>query len=161
MTPARDFEALKMIRDDSDNKDFQGLVQLLDKDLFDRYGNLQEFFDQFNGLDRIKGVVVAYINDDPVGCGAMKKYSNDCMEIKRMFVKKQYRGRGIAKQVLAELESWAAEQNFTTCILETGTEQPEAIALYQNVGYTITGNYGPYIGIDLSVCMQKKLIGPS
>jgi GNAT superfamily N-acetyltransferase len=148
---------IKIIRDNSRNQDFSSLVKLLDKDLLNRYGEQQSFFNQFNKVDKINNIVVAYVNDIPVGCGAIKKYNDDCIEMKRMFVKDEYRGKGIAKKILTELETWASELNFRLCILETGKSQPEAIYLYQKVGYTITANYGQYIGVENSVCMNKAL----
>lgn len=158
MVSLNNFEGLRIVRGNSDNKDFTVLVKLLDKDLLERYGDQQSFFDQFNKLDTIKNVVVAFVQNDPVACGAMKRYDDDSMEIKRMFVKEKYRGQGIAKQILRELERWAIELNYTSCVLETGKGQPEAIALYQNVGYKVIENYGQYIGIDNSICMRKKLV---
>jgi GNAT superfamily N-acetyltransferase len=128
---------------------------LLDKDLLERYGEQQAFFDQFNKVDTIKNTVVAYLNGRPVGCGAIKRFSNDVMEIKRMFVIAEYRGKGIAKRILVELENWAIELNSHKCILETGKSQPEAIYLYQKIGYSITENYEPYIGVENSVCMER------
>jgi putative acetyltransferase len=145
---------LKIIRSDSSNTDFLSLVKLLDQDLSDRNGDQQNFYNQFNKVDLIKNVIVAYVDNTPVGCGAIKKYDDNCMEVKRMFVKAEYRGKGIAGKIL---EMWVAELNFTKCILETGKVQPEAIHLYQKFGYTITDNYGQYIGIDNSVCMNKEL----
>lgn len=149
-------DSLKIIRGSSDNKDFSLLVKLLDQDLLARYGEQQTFFDQFNKLDKIKHVVVAYINDIPVGCGAIKKYKDDCIEIKRMFVKEEHRGKGIAKRLLRELEFWATELDFNIGVLETGKSQPEAISLYKNCGYSIIDNYGQYIGVENSVCMSKE-----
>jgi len=149
-------DSLKIIRGSSDNKDFSLLVKLLDQDLLARYGEQQTFFDQFNKLDKIKHVVVAYINDIPVGCGAIKKYKDDCIEIKRMFIKEEHRGKGIAKRLLRELEFWATELDFNIGVLETGKSQPEAISLYKNCGYSIIDNYGQYIGVENSVCMSKE-----
>lgn len=148
---------IKIIRTDSTNNDFLAFVKLLDQDLSDRNGDQQSFYNQFNKVDLIKNVVVAYVNNTPVGCGAIKKYDDNCVEVKRMFVKVEYRGKGIAGKILKELEIWAAELKFSKCILETGKVQPEAIHLYQKFGYTITDNYGQYIGIDNSVCMNKEL----
>ena len=150
-------DSIRIIRDSSDNKDFSLLAKLLDQDLLARYGEEQSFFNQFNKLDKIEHAVVAYVNDIPVGCGAIKKYNDDCIEIKRMFVKEGHRGKGIAKKLLRELESWATELDFSIGILETGKSQPEAISLYKNCGYSITANYGQYIGVVNSVCMSKVL----
>jgi len=149
--------SLTLIRTDSNNADFRELVVLLDKDLAIRDGAEHSFYAQFNKVDAIKEVVVAYQNETPVACGAIKPYSDTAAEVKRMFVHPDYRKRGYASKILAELEKWAAELGFFECILETGKRQPEAISLYQKVGYQITPNYGQYIGVDNSVCMSKTL----
>ena len=88
--------AIKNIRTDSTNLDFQELVKELDIDLAIRDGEEHSFFAQFNKIDLIKHVVVAYINNEAVGCGAIKHYEDNTMEIKRMFVKPNNRGKGIA-----------------------------------------------------------------
>jgi putative acetyltransferase len=67
------------------------------------------------------------------------------------------RGKGIAAQILNELEKWAKELNYKKCVLETGHKQPEAIALYKKNGYKQIPNYGQYIGIENSVCFEKLL----
>ena len=144
-------------RTDSNNTDFQNLVRELDKDLRIRDGEDHAFFAQFNKIDLIKHAVVAYQNDQPVGCGAIKQYNDKTMEVKRMFVPMEFRGKGIASQVLQELERWAKELNFSTCILETGQKQPEAIRLYHKNNYTVIPNFGQYIGVESSVCFEKTL----
>ncbi len=149
---------LTLIRTDSDHADFRQLVALLDQDLAVRDGDDHAFYAQFNQVDAIKEVVVAYQRGLPVACDAIKPFSTTAAEVKRMFVHPDYRKQGIASQIVTELENWAVELGFTTTILETGKKQPEAIALYQKIGYRITDNYGQYIGIDNSVCMTKPLI---
>ncbi len=148
---------LKIIKTDSDNKDFQCLVALLDRELSVRDGDEHAFFAQFNKLDSIRNVVVAYQNDVAVGCGAIKKYDDETTEIKRMFVRREHRGKGIAVEILKELEKWASELNFSFAILETGYKQPEAIRLYEKTGYKIIPNYEQYEGVENSVCMKKSL----
>jgi len=148
---------LTLIRTNSDNTDFRKLVNLLDKDLAVRDGDEHDFYAQFNKIDAIKEVVIAYQNEFPVACGAIKPFSENAAEIKRMFVHPDHRKQGIAIKILTELENWAVELGFKECVLETGKKQPEAIALYQKVGYKITSNYGQYIGMDNSVCMTKPL----
>jgi putative acetyltransferase len=148
---------LTLIRTDSDHADFRQLVVLLDKDLAVRDGDDHTFYAQFNKVDAIKEVVVAYQQDVPVACGAIKPFSATEAEVKRMFVHPDHRKQGIAAKVLSELEQWAAELGFSAFVLETGKKQPEAIALYQKAGYHITPNYGQYIGVDNSVCMIKPL----
>ncbi|WP_299757501.1 GNAT family N-acetyltransferase [uncultured Pontibacter sp.] len=148
---------IKLRRTNSDDPDFRPLVALLDQDLRIRDGEDHAFYAQYNTLDTIKHVVVAYQKDESVGCGAIKAYDDTTAEVKRMFVLEQQRGQGIASLVLAELEQWASALGYTSCILETGTKQPEAIALYRKCGYTVIQNYGQYAGVENSVCMQKKV----
>ncbi len=147
--------AIKNIRTDSTNLDFQELVKELDIDLAIRDGEEHSFFAQFNKIDLIKHVVVAYINNEAVGCGAIKHYEDNTMEIKRMFVKPNNRGKGIATNVLKELENWTNELNYEKCILETGIKQPEAIALYKKNNYNQISNYGQYAEVESSVCFEK------
>ena len=144
-------------RTDSSNKDFRYLVSLLDKDLAIRDGDEHAFYSQFNKIENIRNVVVAYDNENAIGAGAFKEYQPAVVEIKRMFVLPEYRGKGIAFEILHQLENWAAELNNTECILETGKKQPEAIALYQKSGYKIIPNYGQYENVGNSVCMSKSI----
>ncbi|WP_295654529.1 GNAT family N-acetyltransferase [uncultured Mucilaginibacter sp.] len=148
---------LKLVRSGSDSPDFKALVALLDKELDERYGAQQEFFGQFNSLAQIKQVVVAYADDVPAGCGAIKEYEAATTEVKRMFVKPGFRGKGIAAAISAELEKRAKESGYSHTILQTGLNQPEAVALYAKAGYWHIENYGQYAGTDDSICMKKKL----
>lgn len=144
-------------RTEAYDKDFQSLVVLLDNELRERDGDEHVFYAQFNSLDRIRHVVLAYHNGVAVGCGAFRPYDDQTVEIKRMFVNNSLRGQGIAKSILTELETWAREMNYHQCVLETGYNQPEAIALYQKSGYLQISNYGPYAGIGNSLCMKKEI----
>lgn len=148
---------ITLIRTHSDNTDFQALVRALDIDLKVRDGDEHAFFAQYNKTDMIKHVVVAYDGDEAVGCGAVKQYDEDTMEVKRMFVPLHRRGQGIASLVLQELEKWTRELNFKKCILETGEKQPEAISLYKKNKYAIIPNFGQYGGVESSVCFEKEL----
>ena len=96
-------------RTDSDNQDFIELVKWLDADLAKRDGKDHTFYAQFNKIDKIKYVVIAYENENPIGCGAIKEYAPHIMEIKRMYTSPVCRGKGIATQMLIELEKWARE----------------------------------------------------
>ncbi|HEY0429266.1 MAG TPA: GNAT family N-acetyltransferase [Pyrinomonadaceae bacterium] len=149
---------INLLRTDSDNADFRKLVALLDLDLQIRDGAEHAFYAQFNKIDKIREVIVAYAGETAIGCGAFKEYAPGVAEIKRMFVLPDSRGRGIAGKILAELEAWAKELNFSECILETGLKQPEAIGLYQKSGYEIFPNFGQYAGVENSVCMRKAII---
>ena len=148
---------IKILRTDSSNQDFIELVKLLDKELQIRDGEEHTFYAQYNKIDKLKNVVVAFYNDAAVGCGAIKEYDISTIEIKRMFVKDEYRSKGIATKVLIELERWAGELCYNKCILETGFKQPEAIRLYTKNNYKVIPNYGQYAGVVNSVCMEKVL----
>ena len=139
----------------SDNDDFLNLVTLLDEDLAIRDGEDHAFYAQFDTLDHIKNVVVGYHRDHAVGCGAFKPYNKTTAEIKRMFVRPDVRGQGIAKGILTALENWAREYGFTNCILETGTNNPPAIQLYTKAGYSVIPNYDQYENVVTSVCLGK------
>jgi GNAT superfamily N-acetyltransferase len=130
---------------------------LLDKELQIRDGEDHTFYAQYNKIDKLKNVVIAYYSDAAVGCGAIKEYDISTIEIKRMYVKDEYRSKGIATKILIELELWAGELGYNKCILETGLKQPEAIRLYTKNNYKVIPNYGQYAGVVNSVCMEKVL----
>lgn len=144
-------------RTNSSNPDFRSLTMLLDKELYDKYGDLQSQYDRYNHIIDINTVVIAYRDQIAVGCGCFKQIDDTSAELKRMFVKAEERGQGIASSILAELELWAKESGFAHSILETGDKQHEAIALYQKIGYVIIPNYGQYSGMASSICMRKEL----
>lgn len=144
-------------RTQSDDPDFQALVAELDKDLAVRDGDDHAFYSQFNKIDTIRHVVVIYDQATAVGCGAFKPYDERSAEVKRMYVPPAFRGKKIASLVLAELETWARELGYRTCVLETGTKQPEAIRLYTKNKYRVIPNYGQYAGVENSVCFEKQL----
>jgi GNAT superfamily N-acetyltransferase len=148
---------IRITRTDSSNQDFIELVKHLDADLAERDGKDHSFYAQYNKIDKIKHVVVVYEDDQPLGCGAIKEYSLNIMEIKRMYTLPESRGKGVASEILKELEAWAAELSYEKCILETGKKQPEAIALYKKSGYKIIPNYGQYAEIENSLCFEKEI----
>lgn len=146
-----------LIRTNSDNKDFQDLVVELDKDLAKKNGETNDFFAQFNKIDLMINVVVALNDNLAVGCGAMKEYDKSTMEIKRMYVPIEMRGKGVAVAVLNELENWARELGYKRCVLETGDKMLEAVGLYKKSDYKIIKNYGQYENVASSICFEKVL----
>ena len=149
---------ISIVRTNSSDNDFAELVKHLDADLAERDGSEHGFYAQFNKIDKLKYVIVAYENNIPVSCGAVKEFSADAMEVKRMYTIPACRGKGIASMIFNELEKWARELSFSKCILETGKRQPEAIALYTKNGYTVIPNYGQYAGVENSVCFEKIIM---
>lgn len=148
---------LTTVRTNSDNPQFIKLVAALDAYLAITDGDEHAFYSQYNKIDKIKHVVIAYENEIPVGCGAIKEFAADSMEVKRMFTSPEGRKKGVATTILSALEKWAAELGYKKCVLETGIRQADAVSLYQKCGYQIIPNYGQYIGVDNSVCFEKEL----
>jgi len=150
---------IHLIKTNNHHEDFKLLVIELDKELKIRDGDDHTFYAQYNKLDNIKYVLVAYDQGLPIACGAIKEYDQDTMEIKRMFVRPNYRNQGLASLILKSLEQWCLELHYTKCMLETGINQPEAIRLYEKNNYTKIPNYGPYINVENSFCFLKVLNG--
>ena len=148
---------MNIVRTSSTDQDFIALVKLLDQELAIVDGDDHAFYHQFNSIDLLKHTIVLYENNIPVGCGAIKKFDDTSVEVKRMYTLPETRGKGVATKVLLELEKWAKELNYKYTILETGKRLPDAIALYQKNGYEIIPNYGQYVGIENSVCFRKEL----
>lgn len=148
---------MKLIRTDSKHLDFKTLVKQLDAYLKVTDGDEHEFYNQFNAIENLNNVVIVYLNDKAVGCGAFKKFDDNKVEIKRMFTSKEARKKGIATKILKALEDWALELGYNATILETGIRQHEAVAFYKRNSYQNIANYGQYIGVENSLCFEKKL----
>jgi putative acetyltransferase len=148
---------MNLVKTNSKNPNFQALVQLLDAHFKIKNGEKDKFFAQYNKIAAIKYVVLAYENNVAVACGSIKQYSENTMEIKRMFTLPEYRGQGIASKILAELESWARELGYSETILETLKSEENVVDTYRKNGYKVIPNYGQYVESELSVCMQKTL----
>ena len=148
---------LEIIFTAAGDRDFIGLIGLLDRELQKRYGDLQKQYDRHNQTDAIVGAAVVYRDEAPIACGAYKQFDDVTAEIKRVFVRSECRGQGIAKRLMSALEESAKSGGYQYAVLETGVLQPEAVGLYRSIGYTITDNYGPYAGNANSVCMKKRL----
>lgn len=144
-------------RTNSNDPDFVRLVDELNKYLANIFGVRQQYYDRLNVINNSSTVVVAYVNDETAGCGCLREFDAETIEVKRMFVTERYRGKGIGSHILVELEKWAREFGYKNIILETGTSLKEAIALYKKGGYQVTENWGEYVGIETSVCMKKTL----
>ncbi|KQL43604.1 hypothetical protein AN963_29665 [Brevibacillus choshinensis] len=150
---------ISLTRTSADHPDFGLLVELLDKDLWNRYPDNQQSFVAFNVIKLDAKVVVAYVDNSPVGCGCFRERAEQgVVEIKRMYVDNEARGKGIAKKILGELEAWAVEMGKERAILETGKNQPEAVSLYDKLGYEVIDRYEPYVDSAVSICMGKVLI---
>jgi putative acetyltransferase len=148
---------LSIERTSTNNQNFVYLVSLLDHELWVELNEDQATYDQYNKVSNIETAIIIYDDKKPIACGCYKKYDDETVEIKRMYVDKNYRGKGISKMVLFELEKWAIENGFDYAILETSIHFNIAQSLYKKAGYYIINNYDQYEGLEESVCMKKKL----
>ena len=133
------------------------LMAELDRDLLARYPGTS-----VHGIDaaavEASGVfLVARLAGRPVGCGALRPLAPGIGEVKRMFVRPDLRRRRIARRLLDRLEQIARECGVAALRLETGTRQPESIALYESVGYRRIPCFGEYADDPFSVCYEKHL----
>lgn len=146
-----------LIRTDAQHSDFISLVRQLDAYLTIVDGDQHGFYDQYNKISNIRYCIIGYFNQVPIACGAIKEYGTGIMEIKRMYTNDAYRGKGYATMILVALEIWAKELGYTSCILETGLGQVEAVAFYHKNQYQVIPNFGQYAGVENSICFEKKL----
>jgi GNAT superfamily N-acetyltransferase len=147
----------ELLKTDSQNADFIKLIKLLDYDLEARYGEIQKQYKKHNMIDYINDVVLIYKDKIPVACGAFKEHDSVSVELKRIFVIKERRQKGLAKLIISQLEELARNKGYKYALLETGIKQHEAINLYKKYEYSIIPNYEPYIGNINSICMKKVL----
>ena len=136
------------------------LLRFLDRELHERYPA-----SSVHGYDPVGeagggAFVVARVEGRAVGCGAVRPIEPEVGEVKRMFVAREVRGRGVARAILGALEGRAAALGLRTLRLETGARQPEAIGLYESCGYRRIPPFGEYASDPWSVCFEKVLSGP-
>ncbi|WP_207493115.1 GNAT family N-acetyltransferase [Aridibaculum aurantiacum] len=144
-------------RTDTSDPGFQQLVHKLDHELWNELLEDQATYDPLNKVPDIKTAVLVYVNNEAAACGCFKEYATGTIEVKRMFVQKEYRGKGLSKIVLQELEQWAKELGYHSALLETSIHFDVAINLYKSNGYVQVKNYPPYEGFEESICLGKRL----
>lgn len=147
------------VRTDGKNEDFIENCRLLDMDLDRRVGKQikREKYEKFNQLDEIREAIVVYDDGKPVGGGAIRRYDDETVELKRVFVHNEYQGQGIGSRLVSLLIEWAAQLGYRRMILETGELLAESCAVYRKLGFTVIPNYGPYADMPESLCMAKAI----
>jgi GNAT superfamily N-acetyltransferase len=146
-----------MIADDPVGPVARRLIDQLCTELSARYGTPPSPFSPSEAAGLRTVFLVARLDRELVGCGAIRRIDDDTAEVKRMYVAPAGRRRGIARRILSELERRAREFGYRKVWLETGIGQPEAMALYEACGYRRMAAYGPYVGNPTSVCFEKLL----
>ena len=138
----------------------QALISALDAEITERYPEEDANFFRLDEDEIAPGrgaLLVATVDGEVVGCGAVRRLDDTDAEIKRMYVTPSFRGRGIGRALLAALESEARSLGATRLVLETGERLFEAVALYERTGFTIIPPFNEYVGARLSLCMGKDL----
>ncbi len=146
-------------RTNGKNKDFIENCKLLDMDLDRRVGKKikREKYEKYNQLDEIQEAIVVYNDNKAVGGGAIRRYNNEDIELKRVFVHTKYQGQGIGTKLVSLLIEWAAELGYKRIILETGELLEESCYVYKKLGFKVIPNYGPYVDMPESLCMARDL----
>lgn len=151
--------AVRYVVTNGTDKDFISLSKLLDSYLDGLVGGRENrsFYIPLNQLEHIHNVILAYYKDEVVGCASFRHFESGIAEIKRVFVKKEFRGNGISKELMRQIEALAKEKGYTKLVLESGELLVEAMNLYTNLGYRRIPNYGEYKNCIDSICMEKSL----
>lgn len=135
--------------------DFIVLTTKLDEELLVEYGvAAQADYVPYNLVDA-DTAIVATIDGALAGCGCFKPFDDDAVELKRVYVDPAHRGMGVGRALVDALETWAKELGYRAAVLETGVRQAAALVLYERAGYARIPLYGPYVGLNLSICMRK------
>lgn len=150
---------MEFVRTNGKNADFIENCRLLDLDLDRRVGRQikREKYQKFNQLDEIREAIVVYDDGKAVGGGAIRRYDEEMIELKRVFVHNDYQGRGIGSRLVSLLMEWAAELGYRRMILETGELLSESCAVYRKLGFEVIPNYGPYANMPESLCMGRAI----
>jgi putative acetyltransferase len=143
-----------------DSADARRLIEALDAHLASRYTPEQRFGPNLKPAQIAPGLgtfVVARMDGRAVGCGAVRLLDPTTVEVKRMYVEPEMRGRGVAKGILSHLEGAGRTLGARRALLETGVYQDEAIGLYRNAGYREVDCWGEYTTSPTSVCYEKAI----
>lgn len=143
-----------------DSPDARRLVAALDAHLASRYSPEQMFGPHLKADMVAPGIgtfVIARAQGLAVGCGALRRRDESTVEVKRMYVEPDMRGRGVAREILEHLQTTARSMGAQRLVLETGIYQDEAITLYRSVGFIVIDCFDEYVGTPTSVCFEKAL----
>jgi GNAT superfamily N-acetyltransferase len=148
---------IKFVRSNSEDKEFTRLITEFNAILTADYGVNQTDYDEQNIFPEPIDIVILYLDDIAVGCGGFKHYDSITAEAKRVYLQSEYRGQGLGRSIMQEIEKWIIEKGYKDVILETGDLQYAAIELYKRMGYFEIDKYGPYVDSPASVCFKKNL----
>jgi ribosomal protein S18 acetylase RimI-like enzyme len=135
---------------------FIELTRELDNEYFMKLGDVVERYKDHNALTDPHIVILALNWGKPIACASFRFIDKDTIEIRRVYVKRRYRRKGIAYKLIKQLEKLAMEENFKYSVIETGRDNEAAINLYRKLDYEIVDNFGIFEGDDLCICMKKQ-----
>ncbi|OAB45569.1 GNAT family N-acetyltransferase [Paenibacillus antarcticus] len=149
---------IKIVEVSSNHADLAIIIKKLDEYLLQKYP-AEEIFGVDFSEPKVNDItfIVAYLNEVPVGCGAIREIDKESTELKRFFVEQDFRNRGIAYEILMELELRAKTLGYTCIKLEAGEPQTEALSFYRKNGYYQIDRFGEYVACESSICYEKKL----
>ena len=141
------------------NEDFQKFCIKTEKFYSSIVGGLKNrvAFVPYNISDSITDVLIASVSGVAVGCAGLKAYSDSDVEIKRVWVDPEFRGKHISTAMMDALEKKALELGFKRTILQTRPQMEEAVHLYTKRGYVLVDNYPPYDKLEGAICFAKEL----
>lgn len=141
-----------------EDRDFIFLCTFLDYDLSHQAESEsteeRNLYSSYNIPYENQKVYIAYDADFPVGCASFKKYEENSAEIKRVFVRKEYRSKQIAYRLMDRIKAEAKNQGIQKLLLETDTNFEQAIKFYEKYGFIRVEQFPPYVGMESSVCME-------
>lgn len=142
---------------DGQDQDFQMLSEKLDQEYMERYGDIALQYRQYHTWKDIKTAAVLYFEQRPVACSSYKEFDFHTVEIRRVYVLKEFRRKGLSRKIMEACEEEAKRRGYQYAVLETRADAKESIFLYESMGYQIIPNFAPFEGDLLSTCMKKKL----
>ena len=168
---ARETSAISLERIEYEDPRAAAIRELMDEEMFALYAGVGDSYDaDMQGKiqaalaihpEAMIATVGAFDGERLVGHAALRPVSiegvDDSLEVKRVIVLPEYRGRGISKRLMAELEVIARERGIRNLVLQTGDRQAEAIALYRSIGYGPIERFGLYAPVPFFLCYGKLL----
>lgn len=142
---------LKTVRLQTPSEDFLQLNEEPDEYYFRRFGEISLRYRTYNTVNEVTDFFTVYDGDMPVAIACFKPFDGDSAELKRVYVREPFRRRGISRSLAAR------EKGFRCMVLETGVQNTEAVALYENIGYEKIQNFGQFATDSFCLCMKKEL----
>ncbi len=150
---------MRFIRTNNADTRFVELCSMLDEYLIKIIGEekQQKEYNKHNVLADIDNVILLVNGEKPIGCAGLKRVDNTTAEVKRVFITDEFRHHGFGRKMISEIEHLAKNKGYKILLLETGKSLKGAQALYASCGFSLIENYGPYAGLESSVCMKKNI----